>query len=343
MAKIKNIQRLSILLILTSVFFMPLSQAAFNPYKKDVNLHFDESIPWKFSNNQAVKSGQNKDRGEINYYHLKINHKRILLRLGRSDPSGNAENTRPLDALDIIDVMIDGQRLPLFQWCMDNRSTQAENKVFRPGTVVKNDICSNSGGGDFVIKLDGTSRRLLSQGKALQFMTRPYKAQENISYDLSDLPPLLERMARAENPRPVAKKVVEKKAVRKPKPVAKPKVKKTAKLCQAKPPLEYKAKISAVSYPCNNALRKTTAEKRIHDHVQIEKQKQAAETEHRRAASARKQAESEMKQQSKKWETMQDSMWVVRCKKHWDSGISPCYCRRVLSQAPAGTVDTCNK
>jgi len=341
MEKINNKYLIPPLLILIGVFLNSPSQAAFNPFKKDINLSFGEKTPWKFRNNEAIKSGQNKDRNNINYYHLRINNKRILLRLGKNDPAGKMGNTRELDALDVIDVLIDGQRMPLFQWCMNNRTTQKDNKVFRSGTMVKNGMCTNSDG-DVLIKLDDNARRILSQGKALQFMLKPYKTMESLSYDLRGLPPMMKRMARSAKPRPVAKKIVRKKAV-KNKTVRKPKAKKPIRLCYVKSPIEYKTKIRPTTYPCNNAARKAAAEKRMQDQLQIEKQKEAIVLEHKRAEDTRKKAESEMKQRSKKWESMQNSMWIGRCKKYWESGVSPCFCRRVISQAPAGIVDTCKK
>jgi hypothetical protein len=355
MINIKNKHRLSLLILISSVFFIVPSQAAFSPYNKNVNLNFDGSIPWEFKNNEAVKFGKNKYRGKINYYHVKINNQRILLRLGQNDPSGDKGNTRSLDTLDIVDVLVDGQRLPIFQWCMNNRTTQADNKDFRPGTITKKNVCINSGRGDFVIKLDASSQRLLSQRKELQFRIRPHKTIENLSYDLHGLPAIIERMVQAAKPVVAVKKVpVKKVVVKRPKARVKPKVKKPARICHIKPPVQYKSRVKSANYTCNSPSGKATAEKRVFDQLKIEKQKDviaknAAAFEQKREEEAQKKADSEMSHFSNKLKSMEDSLsvsqslWLNRCKKHWNSGTNPCYCQQFISQAPPGTVNSCKK
>ena len=136
------VPRLSaLLLILAGLILNSLNaSAAGNPFKKTKDYQFNDSIAWYFKEGAAIKSGSEQDAGDILFYHLSINKNQIRLRFGKNDPSGELENTRTFDDLEIMDVTIDGQRLKRFQWCLDNQSQLSaslkQNAIVANGTLV---------------------------------------------------------------------------------------------------------------------------------------------------------------------------------------------------------------
>ena len=320
-----------------------VSQASVNPFKKSKNYTFDEEVPWYENAGSAMKSGSVRDGSATNYYHLNIRHSRMLLRLGKNDPSGELENTRLLESLAITDVLVDGRRLPLFDWCLKNQ--QVLTKKLKQNSVVANDACINAGsGGDFIINLNDQSRRLLKNAKTVEFVVEPYGRPVKLAYSMGGYSSI---MAKINKPKPVVKKAAPKKVVKaKPKPKAKP-----VRNCYAKPPADYKGSVKAVIYPCDDTRKKFAAEKKVSVEVDSEKKKKAAEAA-KAAEESRLKAMKKPKPAVKKvavednkreevWDKQQSQLWISRCKRHWKKGTSPCYCEKYLDQAPVGVSNTC--
>jgi len=326
------------------------SVAGNNPFKKSKAYTFGSSVPWYENNDMAIKSGSVRDGSNMNYYHLNIGKRRLLLRLGKNDPSGELENTRPLENLAINDVKVDGRRLPLFDWCLQNQ--QNVSKKLKQNAVVANDVCVNAGGGgDFIINLDARSHNLLKASKKIEFSVEPFGRVVKLNFNMAGYAPIMAKINKPVPP-PVVKKTKPKpkpvvvKAKPKPKPVVKVKPKpksKPVKVCYAKPPEAFKSVVKAVRFTCANKASKSRAENKIAERVISEKKKRNAE----RLAAENEKLVRELSAKDNKretaWEEQQAKLWIKRCERHWAKNTSPCYCEKFLAKAPPGVKNTCGK
>ncbi len=333
--------------VLCFLLVMSSTSYAANPFKKSKNYSFGSDVVWYENNDAAIKSGAVRNGSNTNYYHLIINKYQLLLRLGKNDPSGELENTRLLDSLSIIEVKADDQRLPLFNWCLQNQ--QNPGRKLKQNAIVANDVCINAGGGgDFVIFLDDETQNILKQAKQLEFTVEPYARPVKIVFSLSGYAPIMAQINKPITP-PIVKKPVAKPVpvvVVKSKPKPKPKVKtqpKPVKMCSVKAPADFKSAVSAVSYPCKNKVKKTKAEAKVAAAVKQEKKKMAAELQAVKDKELIKQKTLEDKKRDIDWDNKQTALWVSRCQRHWAKNTSPCYCQKYIERAPAGTKDTCRK
>lgn len=330
------VSRLSALLFLVAgVIFGSLnaSATAANPFKKTKDNQFNDSIAWYFKDGAAIKSGSEQDGGDMLYYHLNITKNQLRLRFGKNDPSGELENTREFDSLEIIDVTVDGQRLNRFQWCLDNQSQIAPS--LKQNSLVVNGVCVNGGGGDFVIVLDDEARDRLMKARAIEFVTAPYGRPVRLSYTMTGFAKGYGPFIAPPAPQPAPAPVVEA-----PKPEPKPVI----KTCYAEVPAEFNSVVKPIAYICDDKAKKASAEATIQSQVSAEKKKRKeAEAERQRLEAEKQKEESQLKSVETDWEKKQAEMWVERCQKHWGKGTSPCYCAPYIDRAPAGVVNTCAK
>lgn len=317
------------------------AQAAVNPFKKTKDLSFGSEVAWYEHQGAVIKSGAERDGADTNYYHVNISPQRLLLRLGRNDPSGELADTRSLPNLDIVDVLLDGQRLPQFDWCLNNQQTPG--RMLKQNAVVINDICVNAGGsGDFIMRLDEQSKTRLKTARTLSFIIEPYGRPVRLDYSMAGFSALMAKLERPD-PVPTARPATPPKPAVKapaPKPVAKPK---PVKMCSAKPPADFSSAISAISYPCNDNAKKQDAEQRIAQRVAQEKKAMALELQRAREEELARQQSIETEKRAAEWQAQQDALWIKRCQRHWAKGSSPCYCEEYLDQAPPGVTNTCGQ
>ena len=317
-----------------------VSNAGVNPFKKAKNYTFGTEAPWYERRESVTKSGSVRSGADTNYYHLNVDKHRLLLRLGKNDPSGELVNTRRLDALAIVDVKADGRRLPIFDWCLSNQHNVT--KKLKQNTIVANDVCINAdGGGDFVINLDEQTKRIIKSAKTLSFIVEPYGRPVKLSYNMSGFSEFAIKLDKPV-PAPVVKapKPVSPVAAVKEKPKPKPK---PVKMCSSKAPADFQSAVTAITYPCNNAIKKASASKKIKARVEQEKKKMAMELE---AANREKLARQKAVEDNKReiqWALQQAEIWVKRCQKHWAKGKSPCYCEKYIDRAPEGVTSSCGK
>ena len=317
------------------------AHAEINPFKKAKKYNFGNEIAWYFKDGAALKSGSHRDGSDTNYYHLNITTHRLRLRLSKNDPSGELENTRSLDQVDIIDVLVDGQRMPRFQWCLDNQARPAD--YLKYSSIVINDVCVNRGDGDFIIELDGATKNMLSRASSLDFIIEPYGRPVRLNFSLGNFADIMAKVDRPEPP-PVVKPAPVVEAKPKPAPPAPKPVKKVIKTCDANPPAEFKAEVKVITYNCDDNTAKSRAIASINRSVEAIKQKRLAEeAERKRLAEERAALEAANKQVEEAWEQQQAEIWVQRCQKHWSKGVSPCYCEKYLDQAPPGVNNTCGR
>jgi hypothetical protein len=337
--------RFSALIITTIglVCFSISAQAGMNPFKKTKNYKFENDVSWYSKENSAVKSGSVKDGSDTLNYHLNISKDRLRLRLGKNDPSGELENTIGLDKLAIVDVLVDGRRFSLFDWCLSNQDRPG--KKLKQGAIVSNDACVNAGGGDFTMALDKTGRNLLKTAQKIEFIVEPFNRPVKLIYTMTGYAAIMSEIDKPVPP-PVVKKEAPK-VVAKPKPKSKPKAraksKKVVKMCFAKAPADFSSAVKSVAYPCENKAKKASAEKNVASKVKKEKQKMSAELARiKQEEDARKKASSSDKREME-WAKKQTEIWVKRCEKHWSKGVSPCFCEKYMDQAPSGVINTCGR
>ena len=167
------------------------AQAGVNPFKKTRNHEFGDEIVWRLKAKAAVKSGRVQQGADTQYYHLNITGHRLRLRLGENDPSGDISNTRDLSKLTIVDVLLDGNRLAQFQYCLDNQ--QQISKKLKLGASVPNRVCVNAGG-DFNIRLNPVSMRELKQTRRLTFIIEPYGRLVKLDYSMAGFVGIMQSM-----------------------------------------------------------------------------------------------------------------------------------------------------
>jgi len=314
---------------------LSLSIQAANPFQKTIDFEFPDSVSWSLiRKDTAVKTGEVKDGSNRLFFHLSINNKQLKLRFSKNDPAGQVINSRSLNSLVIEDVLVNGEALPLFHWCLNNQ--KAESRKFKQGTPVIRNTCVNEAG-DFIINLDDKSKQLLKKAHTLEFVTEPFRRTEKLKFGMAGFQSI---MSKLEKPAPVIRaKVV-------PKPVVKPKIvaKKVVKTCYARPPVEYKA-LKPVAYPCSDAARKTAAETKMGQQVAAEKKKAdllAAEAKKKQKQKKAVKVDNAAEEKAEaEWQKRQNAIWIKRCEKHWMKRVSPCYCKAYIAHAPQGVKDTC--
>lgn len=326
--------RLSFFLVISLIFIgISSSFAAVNPFKKTVDYVFEDKFAWYFKDGEVIKSGRVSEGANSLFYHLNINKERLRLRFSQNDPSGELPNTRMLDNLVIDDVLIDGQRLARFQWCLDNQEGAGPSLAQYARTP--NNTCVNSDG-DFIIQLNAETKDQLATAQYVEFVVEPYGRPIRLVYGMGGYAAALSEL---EKPEPVVEVKPVEKAIAKPKVSVVTKVEKT---CEAKPPAAMESKINLIKYPCSDANKKAAAIKQMNTEVAQYKQKQLAEEQKKQEIRAAVKKPVAVTEREQEWEARQQEIWLSRCKKHWERGASPCYCEKFLSLAPAGVKNTCN-
>lgn len=326
-----------------------------NPYNKDKTYDFGPETNWHNSPLGILKSGKHRRRGDDYYYHLAINNQRLLLRLTLNDPTGLKTGSRPLKQLGILDIIVDGQRLPQFQWCLENRLNPVSFKIIKQDTRIKDNVCeSKIDQGEFLIKLDSADITALKKSSSLQFITRLGKHLTILNYDMNGFAKNFKQYETQLNDAHKKTSATSQIKARKiPTPISR-----KPRNCYAKPPVEFSGSIKQIAYPCNDSAQQRQARNNIRHKVnqlkarkKEEQQRQAAQEKKRLAelAAQRKREEEKIKKQrlqkqrELEFKKMKTRLWIARCKKHWNNGVSPCFCRPYISHAPAGTKDTCKK
>lgn len=339
----------SALLITGMLAFVSFSaQAEFNPFKKPKVYSFDQETPWIFMQGAAVKSASQRDGSDTLFYHLRVSHDQLRLRLSKNDPTGQLPNTMNMDGMSVEEMLVDGRRLPRFDWCLQNQQQPGDR--MKSGAVASNNTCVNPGNGDFTVTLDAGTKQVLKSSSGLSFILEPYGRPIQLNFSMNGFAEIMARVDQPPPP-PVAKpeprmsaSVAPAPKPEPPKAAPKPKPKPKPRICQADAPGEFARSIKSVSYPCEDRARKNQAEKSIEQQVAAEKHKrELADIERKRQEAELKKAKVETTKAEQEWEAKQTAMWVERCQKHWDNGVSPCFCEKYLDHAPAGVKNTCGR
>ena len=349
---------MSVLRLLTCLAILITSSQAIsksnNPFNKAITVTAGSDVQWQYGDQTATKSVKSSDGS---WYHLFYDGLKLRLRVTTSASDSEA-SAKQFNELAVKDIKVDGKRLKVFQWCLNNQ--EKHNRFLQQGLKVKKDICQNMGGqGTYVMRLTKDAIASLDQGDTLLFDLKPYRTAVHVKFDISDfgeankefkrqvdavMAAAAEEAAQKEAAAaaaaaavaaPVAAPVVAA-------PVVKPK-------CKAEPPKGY-AGLKAIEYDCDDAAAKSKATAEIDSQVASideQRKKAAAEAERKRkeAEAARLAQEEALKKeqealaasaavQAELSSDITNKMLAV-CQKQWDDGKNRCYCNKYIEFAPS--------
>lgn len=307
-----------------------------NPFDKGVDINIGSDREWVIKDKAMTRSGS--EAGD--FYHFSYDRKQIRLRITES-ANDDETSARQYQQFTVEDVQLDGQRLPLFQWCLINQ--QGHSRSLQQGMKVKQDVCVNQGEqGTFTMRLNAATLKALIDGSLLSFKLKPFRLPVNVNIDISDFSTAAAALTAALQPVQAPKAIAPvKRAVPARDKVA------VVKKCNASPPKGFE-KINSLEYVCADAAAKTKAETEIK--AQVEKAraieaKRAADKELERKQAEAEQAEKQQAEQAALAEieasksqvnaVITDKMLSL-CMKKWQKGEHRCYCEKFLEHAPAG-------
>ena len=320
-----------------------------NPFAKEKHFDFGTDIAWNTSSESMTKTVFADD----NYYHLFFDGRQLRLRITMEKADDNS-SAKSFDAFAVNDILIDGKRNAVFQWCLNNQDRHS--RFLQQGLSVKKDICINDGAhGVYTMQLNQQTVDSLRNGSKLTFVLKPYRTPVELAFDITDFQAAVSKMQQA--------KAAELAASKPPEPshpavvsvaAAAPKTK-----CTLKPPAEF-AEIKAVEYVCDDESEKTNAKATLSaqiDKALAAREKLAVEKERKRKAEEQARLEKEEKTRREQealaasaalqQELSSDiaKKMIAVCQKKWSAGEHRCYCEKYIQFAPAGIVSdpSCTK
>ena len=320
------------------IFTAALANAAVDssPFAKEIQFYFGTDIAWHTSTESMTKTVA----AEGTYYHLFFDGRQLRLRMttGTADDAGSA---KAFDTLAIVDVIIDGERNAVFQWCLNNQ--ERHNRFLQQGLSVKKGICRNDGAhGAYTMQLNQQTLDSLLNGSKLTFVLKPYRTPVELNFDIRDFQAAVTQMQQAKAAKLAASRTVA------PTPaaagttgavtLATPKPK-----CKLKPPADF-AEINTIEYDCDDQAEKAQATATLNERID----KVRAEKERKRQAEERarlvKEEETRREQealaasaalQQEISSEITNKMLAV-CQKQWAEGRQRCYCEKYIEFAPPG-------
>lgn len=312
-----------------------IAKSSDNPFDKGASVDIGRDAAWVFTGKTATRSGS--DSGT--FYHLFYDRKQLRLRITSSAEDSEAV-ARHHDQFAVNDVLLDGKRLPVFQWCLNHQ--ERHKRFLQQGLKVNKEVCKNKGEvGMFTMRLNVATLDMLKKGKKLTYDLKPFRSDVKVTFDISDFSDVVAKLDSGKTP-----------VAAKPAPVA---TATRAKKCKALPPAGF-TEVKAVEYNCANTAAKKRATASVGAAVNKErehKKKVAAEREKKRLAEEKanatklanqKAAEEKLAseqaaiaasaaQQQAISSDIADKMIAV-CQKKWDKGEHRCYCEKYISHAP---------
>ena len=332
-------------IVLCIFSFHVSAKSSNNPFAKSEVLNIGKGISWNIDKELVLATKSTSDK-KGSYYHLHYDNKQLKLIIS-SDAEGVV--AKKFSQFEIKDVTIDGKRIPLFKWCLNNQ--QRHDRFLQQGLAVKKNVCSLDGNaGSFTMSLNKATLLSLQNGQRLSIKLSPFRTPLELNYDISDFKDM--NLVLNTKVEPVA-------VVAPPEQGAN----EINKNCWAVPPAKYN-NIKPVEYDCGDETRKKEAETLVINLVKQEKAKEqksaamaaekAAERERqRKSLEQRKQkalaetlkqeeklqleavaiAASEVKQAQLNDEITQKM--IKLCNKNWRKGEHRCYCQKYIEHAPA--------
>lgn len=335
------------LLIFLAVLFSSSQVNAIgdNPFDKAIIVSAGNDVTWKFGEQAATKSVKGSDG---TWYHLFFDGLRLRLRLTGSSADA-AAGAKQFDEFAVYDVKIDGKRLDVFQWCLNNQDRHS--RFLQQGLSVKKGVCQNQGEqGTFVIRMTKDTIAELNRGNQIEYELKPFRTTIKVKYNIGDFNQVIatfkkqqEAKLAASKPKAAPLEAVPVSVVA-PKPKPKPKAK-----CKIAPPEGF-AEVKTITYDCDNARARDTARASVDarvNQIREQRKKAAAEAERKRKEEeAARLAREEQKR--KEQEALAASAaiqaelstdiakkMIAVCEKKWAEGEHRCYCQKYIQFAPA--------
>lgn len=322
-----------------------------NPFAKTQQIHAGAGSDWAIDGDVLRKSSGDEAG---TWYHLEVGKTSMRLVMSASN---DISDTRSYKTLAVENMAIDGSRMPVFKWCLQNQ--QGHNRFLQQGQNVKMDICENRGeAGEFRVKVNNQTMQALEQGKRMSFTIKPFRSLVEVQFDIENLADAMVAMDLANGrTKAVAKAPAVTSPVAAAAAPAKVVVTQEVKMCDATAPAGFKS-IKAESYVCSDSNDKIRAHNKIAIAVDREKQKRAAiakkrEQQRQAALEAKRKQEQEMLARQEKEQQEQDAIAASQlkhiavldeltqkmlgvCNKMWGKGQHRCYCEKYIQHAPAG-------
>lgn len=320
-----------------------IAKSSDNPFAKTASVDIGRDAAWVFKDRTATRSGS--DSGT--FYHLFYDRKQLRLRITNS--AEDSENSAiHYEQFAVNDVLIDGKRLPVFQWCLKNQ--QGHKRYLQQGLQVKRDVCRNQGEiGTFSMRLNVATLNVLNSGKKLTFSLKPFRSAVEVNFDVSDFSSVVAKLNAGVTP--AAKKSAQTPVATAP----------SKKKCKASPPAGF-ADVKAIEYDCKNLTARAKATANIDAAVGKERERRklaAAKREQKRLAAAeakkkdliaRRAAEEKLAaeqaalaaslvQQQAIGDEISTKM-IAMCAKKWAKGDHRCYCEKYIAHAPKAIQDS---
>jgi hypothetical protein len=325
-----------------------------NPFDKAVVVTAGNDVSWQFGEQTATKSVKGSDG---TWYHLFYDGLRLRLRL-----TGSAEDSqygaRQFEDFAVNDVRIDGNRVELFQWCLNNQDKHS--RFLQQGLTVKKEICQNQGEqGTFIMRLTKDTIASLNSGNVIEYELKPFRTTVKVKFNIDDFDKVNSEFKKQQAAKLAADKAAKEKAKAEASAAAaaaapaaaaiavKPKPEPKAK-CMVGPPEGFSA-VKIIEYDCDDAAARTRAQAAVDSKVsaiKAERKKAAAEAERKRkeAEAARLAKEEALKKEQEalaasaalRAELSSDiaKKMIAVCEKKWAEGEHRCYCEKYIEFAP---------
>jgi predicted carbohydrate-binding protein with CBM5 and CBM33 domain len=317
-----------------------------NPFDKAIVVTAGHDVTWQFGEQTATKSVKGADG---TWYHLFYDGLRLRLRLtGSSQDSQYA--ARQFEEFAVYDVKIDGNRIDIFQWCLNNQ--EKHNRFLQQGLSVKKEVCQNLGEqGSYVMRLTKETIDALDKGNVIEYELKPFRTKVLVKFGIDDFDKVnnefkkqYEAKLAASQPKadPAPAAPVATVAAPKPKLKSKPK-------CKIGPPEGF-SEVKTISYDCDDVAAKNSARASVDSEVnKIREKRNKAEAELERK---RKQAEAARLAKEEALRKEQEALaasaaiqaelstdiatkMIAVCEKNWAEGEHRCYCEKYIKYAPA--------
>jgi len=327
-----------------------------NPFDKTIMVTAGHDVAWQFGEQTATKSVKGADD---TWYHLFYDGLRLRLRLtgSRQDSQYAA---RQFEEFAVYDVKIDGNRLDVFQWCLNNQ--ERHKRFLQQGFTVKKEVCQNLGEqGTYVMRLTKETINALDEGNVIEYELKPYRTTIRVKFSISDFYKVNNEFKRQQEEKLAAIRALEEQAIAEAKAQAKakanaeaaaltvvpaaavvaPKPKSKAK-CKIGPPKGF-SEVKAIAYDCDNVAARINAQANMDlkvEDIQVQRKKAAAEAKAARLAKEeklRKEQEALAASAAVQAELSSDiaKKMIAVCEKKWAEGEHRCYCEKYIEHAPA--------
>jgi len=313
-----------------------------NPFDKAIVVTAGHDVTWQFGEQTATKSVKGADG---TWYHLFYDGLRLRLRLtGSSQDSQYA--ARQFEEFAVYDVKIDGKRLDVFQWCLNNQ--EKHNRFLQQGLSVKKEVCQNLGAqGSYVMRLTKETIDALGEGNTIEYELKPFRTKVLVKFSIDDFDKVNNEFKKqheaklaASRPRAEPVPIAPVAIVAAPKPKPKPKPK-----CKIGPPEGF-AEVKAISYDCDDVAAKNSARVSVDSEVnKIREKRNKAEAERNRKEAARLAKEEALRKEQEalaasaaiqaELSTDIARKMIAVCEKNWAEGEHRCYCEKYIKYAPA--------